>query len=58
MQEKEAENQTNKTMKQKILQIFITCKTVFEDYSTMMYNARYDAAHGKELKILTPQKML
>ena len=27
------------------------------DYSSMKHNARYDAAHGKGLKILTPKQM-
>ena len=30
----------------------------FEDCSTMMHNARYDATHGKGLKTFTPKQML
>ena len=30
----------------------------YKDYSTMMHNARYDATHGKGLKILNPTQML
>ena len=29
----------------------------YKYYSTMMHNARFDATHGKRLKILTPKQM-
>ena len=30
----------------------------FKDYSAMIHNARFDATHGKGLKMLTPEQML
>ena len=31
---------------------------LFEDYTTIVSKAKYEAKHGKGLKILTPKQML
>ena len=32
--------------------------TLFDDYTTVASKAKYEAKHGKGLKILTPKQML